>query len=225
VQTGEAILTAAREADVRLVKTRLTRFERANRAYVDAQRRVEAAEADLHAKQARLNERDVEQDQAVDALGRSLIADGQAARNPFRLFGGPPPIRLMRLAFGDEAKEIRRLAVAIRGSKTRSKPTLVATQAAVRAAKAVEQAMGPVARAQNAVRRARHKRDALAGTWESALAALKRGTRAAADEGAPELHAVLFGRPARSGSHETKPVPAPVPPAPEPAPAPVAASS
>ena len=35
-------------------------------------------------------------------------------------------------------------------------------------------------------------RDAVAQGWESALAALRRGTRAAGDEGAPDLHATLF---------------------------------
>jgi len=130
----------------------------------------------------------------------------------------------MRLPFGDEAKEIRRLAVTIRGNKTRSQPTLLATQAAVRAAKAVDQALAPVARAEGAVRDARHKRDALAQSWESALSALKRGTRSAGDEGAPQLYGDLFGRRARNGSREAKPAPSPVPPAPEPVPAPVAVS-
>ncbi len=74
---------------------------------------------------------------------------------------------------------------------------------------------------QASVRDARRTRDAVAQGWESALAALKRGARAAADDGAPQLYATLFAPAGRSASKSSKPAPVAPPPAPaaEPAPA------
>ena len=76
-----------------------------------------------------------------------------------------------------------------------SKATLQAAQALEKAAGAVEQALIPLEKFQAVVRDTRHTRDAVAQSWESTLAALKRGARAAADDGAPQLYATLFGRP------------------------------
>jgi len=224
LETGTAILAAAREVDVRLVKTRLAKFERANQAYADAQRRVEAAESDLRAAQVLLGERDVDQDEAVEALARALVADGHARANPFKVFGELPPFAVMRLGFEDEIAEVRRLASAVLRNKALNKPTLRAARAAVRAAETVQRALAPVAKLEKTVREARRTRDAIGQVWESAVAALKRGTRAAADDGAPQLDATLFKRAARNSAREGKPIPSPVPPQPEPAPAPVVAS-
>ena len=67
-----------------------------------------------------------------------------------------------------------------------------AAQAADKAAIVVEETLAPVAKLQDSVRHARRMRDALGQGWESALAALRRGAHAAADEGAPDLYAALF---------------------------------
>jgi hypothetical protein len=49
-----------------------------------------------------------------------------------------------------------------------------------------------------AVRRERiAARDAATPEWEASFAALKRGARAAADDGAPHLYKALFDEPAR----------------------------
>ena len=72
---------------------------------------------------------------------------------------------------------------------------------------------------QTAVRDARHTREAVAQTWANALAGLKRGARAAVDEGAPLLYATLFDRPHRPNGKSAKSAP---PPTPEPAPQPAA---
>ncbi len=48
--------------------------------------------------------------------------------------------------------------------------------------------------------------------WATALAALKRGARAAADDGAPTLYAALFDRPGRSNGKASRSKPEPVPP-------------
>ena len=211
LDAGAAILAAARTIDVRLVKARVARFERANKAYVDAQRKVEAAERQLTVAQERLSERDVDQDEAVEALARVLVADGRSRANPFATFGDLAPGAVMRLPFEDEVKEIRRLVAAVQRDRGASKATLAAARVAARAAQAVEQAFPAVAKLEEAAREARHTRDALALTWESALAALKRGARAAADDGAPELYATLFARLVRPARRDAKPVPPPEP--------------
>ena len=83
LQIGAGVLSAARAIDTRLVKGRLGRFERAHRAYVAAQRKVDAAESQLRSAQARLAECDAVQDEAVETLARALVADGQPRGNPF----------------------------------------------------------------------------------------------------------------------------------------------
>jgi hypothetical protein len=192
LQVGASVLSAARAVDTRLVKARLGRFERVHQQYVNAQRKVDVAESQLRTVQARLAECDAVQDEAVETLARALVADGQPRGNPFDVFGAPAPGTLTRLPFAEEAQAVHQLVAVVQRSKTVSKATIQAAQAADKAARVVEQALAPVAKLQESVRDARRMRDAVGQGWESALAALRRGTRAAADEGAPELDATLF---------------------------------
>src|SRR5882724_10204899 len=104
----------------------------------------------------------------------------------------PAPGTLTRLVFAEEAGAVQALVAAVQRSKGVSKATVQAAQAADKAARVVVQALAPVAKLQDTVRDARRSRDAVAQGWESALAALKRGARAAADEGAPDLYPTLF---------------------------------
>jgi hypothetical protein len=205
LQFGASVLSAARAVDTRLVKDRLGRFERAHRSYVNAQRKVDAAESQLRAAQARLAECDAVQDEAVETLARALVADGQPRGNPFDAFGAVAPGTLTRLPFLEEAEAVHQLVAAVQRNKNVSKPTVEAAQAADKAAQVVEQALAPVAKLQDSVRDARRMRDAVGQGWESALAALRRGTRAAADEGAPELDATLFPPVARAATKSKAP--------------------
>jgi len=192
LQLGASVVSAARAVDTRLVKARLGRFARVHGGYVNAQRKVDAAESQLRAAQERLGECDAVQDEAIETLARALVAEGAPRGTPFEGFGGLPPGKLIRLPFAEEAKAVHQLVAAVQRSKTVSKATIQAAQAADKAARAVEQALGPIAKLQDAVRDARRARDAVGQGWESALAALRRGARAAADEGAPDLYATLF---------------------------------
>ena len=205
LRVGAGVLSAARAIDTRLVKARLGRFERAHRAYVAAQRKVDAAESQLRTAQAGLAECDAVQDEAVETLARALVADGQPRGNPFEAFGAPAPGTLMRLVFAEEAEAAHALVAAVQRSKGVSKATLQAAQAADEAARVVVQALVPVAKLQDTVRDARRTRDAVAQGWESALAALKRGARAAADEGAPDLYPTLFPPVIRAVTKSTTP--------------------
>jgi hypothetical protein len=215
---GASILAAARTLDTRIIKARLAAFEAAQRTYSTGHDKVHTAEAQLGAAQLRLDELDAQQDQAVEALAAALIVDGQPRTNAFAAYGVPAPGKLMNLPVADEAKAVHQLVAAVQRGRGVSKPTLQAAQAAQKAARAIEQALVEMEKRQNVVREARHTRDAVAQTWATALAALKRGARAAADEGAPTLYATLFDRPQRPNGKNGKspkaaaaPVPAPTP--------------
>jgi len=216
---GASVLAAARTLDTRLIKARLAAFEGAQRAYSAAHDKVHAAEQTLNAAQVRLGELDATQDQAVTTLAATLIGDGQPRTNPFAAFGALAPGKLMNLPVAAEAKAIHQLVTAVQRAKGVSKPTLQAALAADKAARAVEQALLQMEKLQTAVRDARHTREAVAQTWANALAGLKRGARAAVDEGAPMLYATLFDRPHRPNGKAAKSAPPPTPePAPQPAP-------
>jgi len=208
LRLGASLLAAARAIDTRLVKRRLERFERAHRGYAAAQRRVEVADAKLRASQRYVAECDAIQDEAVEALARALVGDGASRQNPFAAFGVPAPGTLVRLPFAEAAKAVHRLVATLGRSETADKGTGEAARAAERAARVVEQALGPVETLGQTVRDARRMRDALVHDWHSALAALRRATRSAADDGAPLLHATLFPpesrrrTPPRRRSHE-----------------------
>lgn len=216
LQLGGSVLSAARAVDTRLVKDRLGRFARMHRTYVGAQEKVDTAESKLRAAQARLAECDTVLDEAVETLAGVLCADGAPRGNPFDAFGAPSPGTLMRLPFAEEAEGVHQLVAAVERSKGASKATLQAAQAAEKAAKAVEEALVPIAKLQDNVRDARRARDAVGQGWESALASLKRGARAAADEGAPDLYPTLFPPVVRAvtknkGTEEAGPAAPPTP--------------
>ena len=192
LQLGVSVLAAARAVDTRLVEARLASFDRAHRSYVSAQREVDTAESQLRAAQARLAECDVIQDEAVETLARALVGDGKPRANPFEPCGAPPPSALTRLPFAEAAQAVHQLVAAVQRGKGASPVTLEAATAAAEAARTVEEACAPTASLQDTVRDARRMRDAVAQGWESALAALRRGCRAAADDGAPDLYATLF---------------------------------
>ena len=181
------------------MKGRLADFARAHRKYVVAQRAVEAAEAKLRAAQTRVTQRDGAQDAAVEALARALVADGLSRRNPFEPFGAAAPGTLTRLAFAEEAQAIHELAAAVQRRPESSKSTRHAAEAADKAARAVEAALAALPNLQEAVRSARHTRDALGKDWETALTALKYAARAAVGDGAPKLYATLFPPVVRGG--------------------------
>ncbi len=215
LDAGASILAAARTADTRLIKGRVTAFQEAQRSYAAAHEKVHAAEAQVDAARLRLGELNVDQDEAVSALAAALIVDGERRTNAFAAFGGPAPSRLIALPPPEEIKAIRQLVSAVQRAKRLSKPTLQAAQQAEKATGAIEQVLLQIEKLQAATREARHTRDAVAQTWATALAALKRGARAAADDGAATLYAALFDRPGRSNGKASRSKPEPVlPPAP-----------
>jgi hypothetical protein len=192
LQLGASLLSAAREVDTRLVKERLKRFEQVHKSYATAQRKVDTAEGELEAAMVGIERLDAVQDHAVERLACALSNDGQPRKNPFAAFGAPSPSTVARQPFAEEVDTVHRLVATIQRSKGVSKETLEAAQAADEAASAVEQALVPITKLEQTVADARRNRDAIAKVWETALAALRRGARAAADDGAPDLYPTLF---------------------------------
>ncbi len=211
LEAGASILAAARMTDTRLVKDRLTAFERVHRAYGEAQRKVDAVEKQLTAAQQRVSQCDAAQDEAVEALARALVGNGQPREKPFAAFGGPSPAAIKHLSLAAEAKTLSALIAALQRNKALSKPTLQTVRDVEKAVRAVAQAHAPIEKLTAALHEARRTRDAIGGNWETALGALKRGARAAADDGAAQLYASLFERPTRTNGKSSKRTPAPPP--------------
>lgn len=220
LRLGSTVLAAAKSTNTRPVQARLEAFDRAQHAYAAAQAKVDAAETALAAAQTKVAQRDREQDEAVESLARALIAEGQSRAKPFAGCGGPTPAALMRLPVAQEAQQIHALVTALRRNPGLSKATQQAMDATDKAARAAEKAAAPIEGLQAALREARQARDALVQAWQEALAALKRGARAAIDDGEPHLYATLFGQTTRPASRNGRPTPD-TPPMPAPPAAPV----
>lgn len=193
-QIGVAVLAAAKTVDTRLVKRRLTTFAGTHRDYMDAQRQVERVQGQLQAARVHLARRVAAQAVAVDGLARALVADRHPRANPFKALDTAAPAALMRLAQAQKVRAIRSLVATVQCCTGLSATTLQAARVADKAARAVEAALASLDTRQNALRKTRRRRDSIGATWKIALAALKRGARAAADDGAPRLHPTLFGR-------------------------------
>ncbi|MGD0949007.1 MAG: hypothetical protein ABSA52_16470 [Candidatus Binatia bacterium] len=221
LKSGAAILAAAGTVDTRLIKDRLRTFQEAQQTYADAHAKVQHAEAVLAKAQAQFR---TEQRAVVDTLARALVADGQQLRKPFAAFGTVTMGALIHMPAADAVKALPELVAAIRRSKTLGKVTLQAVPGAEKTTRGMEQALAHIEALGSTVYDARATRHAVAQAWEAALGALKRGARAAADDGAPALYATLFDRPARTKANNHKPAPAPTPSAPS-APEPVPAAS
>ncbi len=224
LRRGESVLSGARVTDTSLVKARLERFEGAHRDYLDAEQKLDAAVAQLRAAETHLADCDAVQDKAVVALSGALIAVGEPPRNPFVALGGLPPRQLTKLPIVRKAEAVHQLVAAVKRDQRYGEATIKVAQAAEDAARTVEEALIPVDKMEQGVREARRMRDVRGQRWDSALASLKHDARAAAGDGAPELHAALFppSRPAtktKTPAVNGPPVPdtpaAPTPPSPE----------
>ena len=210
LHNGAAILSAAQRVDVTLVQKRRDAFAKAHHAYAEAHAAVEAAEAQVRGWHPLLAQRDAEQDAAVETLARALVNEGQPRTNPFEAFGVPAPSAVKKLNFGEKAKAIHTLASTVQADPTVSDTTKRAAQAADEAARHMEAELVPFDQLQSSLLTARDTREAAGKAWDNALNVLKRGARAADDDGAPGLYAALFGRLQRPNGKRAKPAPTPL---------------
>ena len=193
IEFGDALLDAARAVDTRLVKERLAAFERIHKAYRSATTKVEQAWQRLHRQQQQVAEADVAQDESAEKLASALAGDGLPRTNPFKKLGFDAPSKLIKLGYEKEARQLLKLVKKVTaGSEQFSKMSQSAARAVEKAAQTVLKAITPVSTLEKTYRAALVQRDALAQQWETAFAAVKRGVKAAEDEGAAGLFASLF---------------------------------
>ena len=192
IEAGDSLIGAASAVDTGRVKGRLAAFMSAHRALAKGQTAVDKEELTLGTRRAVVAERDVDQDEVVERVVAALIGDGLPRSNPFKSLSTYTPTKLKALAHAAEAKALTAIVTRARKRKDLSAKTLSALNAAEKAAKGVVAALGAVAPAQQKVDAARSRRDAMVQSWETSFAALKRGARAAEDDGAKGLFGALF---------------------------------
>jgi hypothetical protein len=219
LETGAAILAAAHVVDTAPIKGRLSTFSAAHRSYAGAQDKVGAAARDVRAARAKVGRRGAELEAAVEALALALATEGHSRTKPFAAFGALTPSSVKLLAVDDKIRAVEQLVDRVEQAKAVSQKTRDVAQAAARAARNLAAALVPIAQLEASLRELRWRRDTLGNKWDTALAALRRDTLSAADEGAPGLYPALFGRSAHPIRKRAQPAPAPTPvPTPEPAP-------
>jgi len=196
VDAGNHVLDAAEslgQASMKLVGARFATFVKVHSAYVKAEEAVKGADSKVRAQQGKVGTADVAQDEVVDELASALAGEGMPRMSPFKPFGFASPTDIKKMGDTAEATEVTRLAAAV----LKRKPPLPKSRAAAtklaRAAKAVHAAAAPLETLLKNRRTAISKRDALELGWETAFASLKRGARAAEDDGALGLYDSLFG--------------------------------
>lgn len=195
-ETGDALLQAASAIDAKPLKARLAAFAAAHRAFVAAHLAVMKAEERHGEAVAVVAERDLDQDDAVDALASALAGDGFRRQNPFAELEAASPSKVKALGYGAEAVVVRKLAARVKSADKASKRSKALAAALDRAGAAVLAALTPVAKLESERALAIARRDPLALAWRTAFSALKRGAKAAEDDGARGLTAALFDRPA-----------------------------
>jgi hypothetical protein len=192
IELGDIVLAAAKTADTKQVKARLAAFAQAHKAFAAAQANVIKAEEARRKALAEVADRDVQQDEAVMALAAALAGDGLPRVNPFKPLGFEAPSTIVNLGYEREARVVTSLSQMVNRRRDLGKASHFASITLGRAAAAVLAAIEAARPFEGARRAALAQRDALEQPWETALASLKRGARAAADEGAPALYSVLF---------------------------------
>lgn len=196
VEVGDGILAAAKHADTAPVKGDLAEFRAVHVRYSAAEAAVRKAEAAKRKQEEVVGERDVEQDQAIAALGAQLTADGLPKGNPFAALSSKKPLpaasKIQSAGYKAEAAIIHDVAKSVRKHKGLSKRSLELANKADKAATDVESALVPMEKLEKAFTTAIKEREALSLPWETALSTLKQGARYADVKQHGKLFATLF---------------------------------
>lgn len=192
IAAGDAVIAAAATTDTRPVRAKLEAFRKHHAALTRATAALEEAEKFHDAAQRALGECDTEQDAAVEALATALVAIGQPRTSPFKAISNLPPSRVATLGYTAEADALETIARKARKLPRVDAGVRAACGDAERIVRALRHASKAVERFGAKVAEARTRRDALTQPWETGLAALKRVTRVAEDDGAKGLFAALF---------------------------------
>ncbi len=195
-EAGDHVLNAAESlgaAGKKPIAGRLAAFEKAHLAFVSADGVVKAADRTIRAQQAKVGEADVVQDEGVDALATAAVGEGMPRLAPFKLFGFDSPGSIKKMGHTAEAKVVLALAAKVLKRKPPLPKSRKAAKALAAAGKAVLAAAAPLEGLEKKRKTAMSKRGAVELAWEKAFAAVKRGARAAEDDGAIGLYETLFG--------------------------------
>jgi len=205
LEIGKAVLDAARVIDTSLIASRLASFAAIHQSLADAQSVVATAQNDLSAEIDRVKAAAAVLDAAIDDLLYPLMTDRRQRRNAFAPFGIEAPSVVLQMNPAEKGKAIVSLTAALKNEHSLSAKTQECAAAAEAAALALLAALEPCGLIDAALRKARSNRDGIAEQWDDALRVLRRGARVAADEGASDLHSILFGRTVRQ--RKRKPAP------------------
>ncbi|MBL8679782.1 MAG: hypothetical protein JNK05_11480 [Myxococcales bacterium] len=192
ISVGEAVLSAANAIDTKPVKAKLKAFADAHKLFRTLQGAVAAAEDALASHRAKVANADVDQDEAIFALADKLVGDGFERTRPFKGLATRSPSEMASLGYTKEAKEATALAKKVIASKKCGKPSKDAAKALLKAAAAVVKALEPLSKWDAVYRSALTRRDAVAQQWTTTLAALRRASQAAADDGHGHIYTALF---------------------------------
>lgn len=191
-QLGDAVLAAAGLVDTRTIAARLAGFTAAHHTLLQAQRALDAALVQESDTSQRLATVGADVDQALERLVLALQHDGHSRISPFAAYGGESPSSLKVMRIAEKPAAVQTLLIPILRDERLSAATLETAQQVGHTVAVLSEATRQLGASSTTVRQAREARDQLAAAWEEALAALKRGARAAADEGAPTLYDDLF---------------------------------
>jgi hypothetical protein len=197
LRAAAAVLAGAEVAETTLVAGRLQSVTAAHREYREALRKVDEAAVRLEAERRGLAELDAVHDAAVEQLAISLVNEGLPRTNPFAAFDAEAPSVIKRLAPADAARAVRTLLTALSRRETLSPATLEAGRRVEQSTQRIEAALPGLHARQDELQAARHMSEVVGPRFDSALAALRRAARAAADDGAVDLYTALFPPPVR----------------------------
>ncbi len=193
LQLGATILEAAAVTDTRVVTNRLDAFVAIHRRFVESHNNVVEAQGKADTIGAQVAVAEAAHDAVFHDLLCALIADHKPRHNPFAHYGVGSPARLLKKGPAEKVAAVAALVSAVLADPDVSPKTRQVAEALRTAAQAIAVHLDALAPAEAEYQRLRSTRDALAEEWDEALGALRRGARIAADEGAPNLHAILFG--------------------------------
>jgi hypothetical protein len=175
LKLGASVLAGAEAIEPKWTRDGLPRFAQVHRGYVDAQRKVDAAQSALKAARARVRTLHTLQSHAVHQLARALIVDGCPFHQPFKPFSAPSPSTIGRLPNAEGAAAVAQLVAAVVRRPRLSDMTRQSTESALAASRAVEEALAAVAKREEDVRSALRTRDAVGVLWDTAVRRSGRG--------------------------------------------------
>lgn len=197
LQVGKAVLAAASVVDTSLVANRLAKFAAVHELLEAAQRTVDAHQKRFEQRLAKVGTAEAALSDALDELIYALLAERRPRQNPLAPYGNVSSTSIARMKPAERSVAVEHLVAELARDTTLSPATVEAVDTVRRSARNLNAALEPVVAAEAALRDARSNRDRIADDWDDALRALRRGSRIAADEGAPHLYSTLFGRTAR----------------------------